>query len=89
MRELFVECDEVGDVDVAIVLLREDILSDLVTVHTSAFYTHVLMARCIPVDEDILQVELEYEVQQLLLDLPVALCSTCTPVFAEQTERVH
>ena len=44
----------------------------------------------VPVDEDIVQVKVEYEVDQLLLRLSVRLFSSNrTVVVREEAERVH
>ena len=40
MRQALVKGDEVGDVDIAVVLLGEDMLSDLISVITSAIHDY-------------------------------------------------
>ena len=86
---MFVVGDEMRDIDVAIVLLREHILSYLVAARVS----ERLLARCcrqlLPVDVDVLQVELEDEVNQLFLSLAIAFTSIDRLVFAKQAERIH
>ena len=84
MREVFVEGDEVGNVDVAVELLRQHILSYLVAIPSSTFlFILSCMTPRIPVDKDVLQMELEYKIDQLLLDLPVRLISVCACILAE------
>jgi hypothetical protein len=71
MRQLLIVLDEVGDVNIAIELLQQRILSQLVSVTklTSAgrferWYCH---KQNIPVYEDVVMSELQYEVDELLL----------------------
>jgi hypothetical protein len=72
MREVFVEGDEVGDVDVAEVLPRQHILSYLISV-ACYYYSLSCALLSLPVDEDIVEMEFEDEVDQLLLNALVAL----------------
>ena len=70
---MLIECDQVRNIDVAKVLLRQHIFSYLIAVY-----------------EDIVEVEFEYEIDELLLNLAVALLTTrSATVFAEKGERVH
>ena len=89
---MLVEGDEIGDVDVAVVLLRQHILPNMVATYLYCQHTVQLAAVLrgnIPIYEGILQLELQHEAHQLLLNLPVGLRSTSTLLFREQTERVH
>lgn len=73
LGEMFVEGDEVGDVNIAVILSRQYILSHLVAV-----------------DEDVVEVKVEDEVDELLLDLAIALLATGgAAVLAEERQRVH
>ena len=86
---MFVVGDEMRDIDVAIVLLREHILSYLVAARVS----ERLLVRCcrqlLPVDVDVLQVELEDEVDQLFLSFAIAFASIDCLVFAKQAECIN
>lgn len=55
MRKLFVVGNEVGDINVAVVLLDEDIFSDLIS---GSQYQHLATVPCkagVPVDEGIVE----------------------------------
>jgi hypothetical protein len=86
---MFVERDEMRNVDVTVVLLREYILSYLVAATVSGRQSARTCRQFLPVDVDILEVELEDEVDQLFLDLAIAFASIDRLVFAKQAERIH
>ena len=88
MRQMLVEGDKMRNVDVAVVLFREHILSYLVTVVKSENLFTWPFAAVLPVDVDVLKVEFEDEVDQLFLDLLIALASDIL-TFTKQAERVY
>jgi hypothetical protein len=85
MGQVLVEGDEVRNVDVAEVLPRQHVLADLVSANTISLFSFCGVV--VPVDEDIVEMEVEDELDQLLLDALVALLDRL--VLAEQAERVH
>ena len=89
MREMLIEGDEVCNVDVAVILFREDIFPNLIPMKISAHKPQVLDPTFIPVDEDIFEVELQDEINQFLLNLSPTFVSICTSIFAKQAERIH
>lgn len=58
MREVLVECDEMRDVYVAVVLFGEHIFAYLISIRTSVFVQARVLISAIPIYEDILEVEL-------------------------------
>lgn len=76
MRQLLVVFDQVANVDVAVVFLKERILAQLVSAWESANgmdqreHSHCLR---IPVHEDVVEPELKDEGLELLLDLEVGV----------------
>ena len=74
MRQMLVKCDQMRNVDVAVILLREHIFSYLIAVTESEDLFSRIFATVIPVDVDVL--EMEFEHSDIL-------------VLTKQTERVH
>jgi hypothetical protein len=77
MRQLFVELNQVANVDIAIVLLEKRILAQLIS---SAAISHLPCEsfranRNLPVDERIVQSEVKNEGLELRLDLEI--CVLC------------
>jgi len=68
VRNVFVVCDQICNVDIAVVLFREDVLPNLISDMGLAPHTMVKSGHQ-PVFEGALDVKLEDKVDQLLLDL--------------------
>lgn len=77
MRQLLVVFDQVANVDVAVVFLEERILTQLVSAWESASSIGNLSKCCrglrIPIDEDVVEPELEDEGLELLLNLEIGV----------------
>lgn len=89
MGQMLVVCDEMCNVDVAIVLFREYILSYLVTATLSERELAEHCVQFLPVDVHILKMELEDKVDQFFLDFADAFASIDCFVLTKQTERIH
>lgn len=95
VRQLFIVRDDVGDIDIAVVLLDQCVFSDLVSVFRSSDLCDLkqLCSR-LPVDEDAVQLELEDEVDELSLDLrsrllqDIAVVISLGTVDAERVRRL-
>jgi hypothetical protein len=68
LREFVVVNNQVGDVDVAVILLNKHILAYLISSSMSAIDISRIMLASLPVDEDVVESELHDEVNQRLLD---------------------
>ena len=69
MRKLFIVRDQVGNVDVTIVLFDQYILADLVSVAAIRSMAHRNAMYRLPVDKDVVKAKLQDEVAKLLLNL--------------------
>jgi len=70
-----------GNIDVAIILLDQDILTDLISgVNLLVNGSLDASYRIIPVDEDIVELKFKHKIDESLLDLPttVRLLLLCT-----------
>jgi hypothetical protein len=72
VSQLFVERDKVANVNVAIVLLEENVFADLISDKTLAIASK-LHGEDRPVNEGIVQTELQNELLQLRLNLPTSI----------------
>jgi hypothetical protein len=90
LRQLFVVLDEMGHVDIAKVLLGQDILSYLIAAKVLVWPSSAASAHLIPVDEGIVDSKRQDEVDQLLLDGIVALLAVVdlTLLLTPKIERV-
>jgi hypothetical protein len=90
LRQLFVVLDEMGHVDIAKVLLGQDILSYLIAVDMLVWSGSASSAHRIPVNEGIVDSKRQDEVNQLLLYGIVALLAVVglTLLLAPEIKRV-
>jgi hypothetical protein len=90
LRQLFVVLDQMGHVDIAKVLLGQDILSNLIPAKVLVWSSSASSAHRIPVDEGIVDSERQDEVNQFLLDGIVALLTIVglTLLLAPKIKRV-
>lgn len=87
VRQVLIEGNEMCNVDVAVVLLRQDIFPDLISVAPSAPPPPNCIAICLPVDIDAIEVKLQHKLDDVLLGLLVALLSILN-AFAKEAEGV-
>lgn len=69
MRKLFVVRYQVGNVDVAIILLDQYILADLISVAILRSMVHKMAKYRLPVDKDVVKAKFQDEIPELLLNL--------------------
>jgi hypothetical protein len=72
VSQLFVERDKVANINVAIVLLEENVFADLISEKTLTI-VNKLHGEDQPVNEGIVQTELQNELLQLRLNLPTSI----------------
>jgi hypothetical protein len=72
MSQLFVERDKMANINVAIVLLEENVFADLISGKTLAI-VNKLHGEDRPVNEGIVQTELQNELLQLRLNLAASI----------------
>ena len=88
VRQLLVECDQVGNVNVAVVLFRQDILAYLVATRCQCCPCPFTFSLSIPVDVVPVEMKFQHECDELFLCLPVGRISIRTLLFSKQAERV-
>jgi hypothetical protein len=87
--ELFIERDEMSNIDVAIVLFEENILADLVSAELSvAVAVSSRLDRDLPVDEGVVESKLEKKLFQLGLDLATSIFSGVV-IWRQHAQRVY
>jgi hypothetical protein len=86
--ELFIEGDEMGDINIAVVLLEKNILPNLISVGQLACHSRKTQKPKIPIDESIAKLELQDEVLQLRLNLTTGIF-IFSIVWRQHAQRVH